>query len=151
MTNFLRRPSGFPSGISAGGGDTGFDVTPQDTTLLKRVSQTTKDVTLPAGTVIKGLVIMPDPENPAAAGTAKIESWNITTNAAIATILAATDATIHTEIIAPVVAITAADELITLNGTLLTADTRYRITPAGIGAGTAALVGFKVMLPRIRT
>ncbi len=57
----LRVPSNFSSGISAGGGDTGTQITPQPTWITKRVSDTTTSTTfqLPAGTVILRKLVLP--------------------------------------------------------------------------------------------
>jgi len=151
---FLRRATNYPGGISAGGGDTGFDTQPQKTILLKKVSQSAQDVILPKGTVVLSTVVMPDPDAPAVAGTVTIKSWNIATNAAIDTIAENVSATSYSETIAAATTDDGDDPPVVTglvaSGTMLAADTRYRITPTNIGADTAALAGFEVVLPRIR-
>lgn len=152
---FLRRAQNYPGGISAGGGDTGFDTQPQKTTLLKRVATAVQDVILPKGTVLLSTIVMPDPDAPTAAGTVTIEKWDISAGEAVGDPLAdAVDATVYSETI---VAVTTDDgedppEItgFVAGGTILAADTRFRITPASITADKAALAGFEVMLPRTR-
>lgn len=150
--SFLRRPTNYPSGIAAGGGDTGFDTQPQKTVLMKKVSQLAQDVILPKGTVILSTIVMPDSDLPAVAGTVTVESWDLAGNAAVDPFVTDADATVYSETMAATTTVDGGDVIngIVASGTILTADTRFRITPTGIGEGTAALAGFQVLLPRIR-
>ena len=150
--SFLRRPTNYPSGIASGGGDTGFDTQPQKTTLLKKVSQAAVDVLLPKGTVILSTIVMPDSELPAEVGTVTVESWDRVGNAAVHTFVAGASAAAYSETLPATTTVDGAAAIngIIAGGTILAVDTRFRITPAGIGAGTAALAGFQVLLPRIR-
>lgn len=133
-TGFLRRATHYPSGIAAGGGETGFDIYPQQTLLAKRASSADQDVILPKGSIISEILVFPDPDHPAVAGTVDVDSWNIVTNASIASLVAAAPATAYLKTVLDPV-------------TPLAADTRFRINPTGIGAKTYVVVAFKVILP----
>lgn len=151
---FLRRQTNNPGGIAAGGADTGFDIQPQKTLLMKRVSQSVQDVILPKGTVLFSTVVMPDPDTPASAGTVSIDIWDISDNTSDDVVVEEADATVYTEAIATTVKDdgeeTPAIIGLSVSATILAADTRYRITPDSIPAGKAALAGFMVILPRMR-
>lgn len=153
---FMRRSTNNPTGIAAGGGDTDFDIAPQKTQFLKRVSQAANlDCVLPKGTVILATIVKPDPDMPALAGTVKVESWDLAGNASIAVFVTGVDATIYSETGPATTANDGTDlpshvNAITRKGTILTVDTRFKITPTGIGVDTAALAGFEVILPRMR-
>ncbi len=133
-TNFLKRPTNHPSGISTGGGDTGLDVQPQKSILTKRcVAGSTADFVLPAGTTLFSTVVLPDPNATPAAGTIDLD--NVTGSANVLNDVSATAA-----------AITA----LAGGAVILAAETRYRITPTSLTANKAVLVGFEAILPRIR-
>jgi len=146
--NSLKRPTNYPSGIASGGGDTGFDIFPQRTTLVKRISQTTQDIVLPAGTIIHAYVNYPDPLAPAVAGTFAMDDWDIDTDTSNSTVRTGIDATTNLEDYLGGDVTSVVAELITVPVTLATAK-RYRFTPTGIGADTYCLAGMIVTLPRI--
>jgi hypothetical protein len=148
---FLRRQSNYPGGISAGGGDTGFETQPQKTVLLKKVSQAALDFVLPKGTVILSTIVMPDPDAPAAAGTVSLVSLDGSGDDDV-TFADDVAATGYSETLAATTTVDGDEAIngVVATGTILAADTRFRVTPDSIGAGTAALVGFEAILPRMR-
>lgn len=127
--SWLRRATNYSSGISAGGGETSFDKQPQPTLLTKIIRSSAQDVILPKGTIITDVVYIPDADNPAAAGTIKVD--NVTDSTVVQ---AATSATAYSK---------------TATGpTRITADKRYRFTPVvALTNGSQCAVGFMVILP----
>lgn len=133
MSIFLRRQTNYSGGISAGGGDTGWDKVPQPTLLCKKVVGTNVvEATLPKGTTILDIVVYPHPDAPATAGTVDI-----------------TDVT-NAVVLGAAISLTAASfaRLATIAQT--TSDIRVRITPTGLSASEGAYVGLNVILPPIR-
>lgn len=128
----LRRPTNYPSGFSAGGASTGFDVQPQETILTKRMTLTQQTIALPAGTILVAKVLLPDDEDPSTTGDYAIA--RVTGGA-------------QTELAASA----AETPIITLYSPFvrLSVDTEYTITPTNSPDGVTH-VGFKVILPRIR-
>ena len=68
--NWTKHATGFPSGIAAGGGDTGWDSTAQPTLLSFRLGtgSPVKTAWLPTGTVILETWVYQDASAPAATG-----------------------------------------------------------------------------------
>lgn len=130
MTYFLRRPTNYPSGIAAGGGDTNFDIQAQPTTLTCRINAAAKEFVLPKGTAILATTLIPDAEQPATTGDVVIENVTDTT-----TLLASSPAETYLK--------TAQSPVIVLD-----AEKCYRITPTALDG--YANVGVEVILPRIR-
>lgn len=141
---WLRRAMTYPSGIASGGGDTDFDVQPQETILTCRVGTAVRTVRLPQGTVILGTVVIPDPLLPSSAGTVAIDQTDPTPGV-VREAVAATAYSYQAG-----AAISAPSTPVTTAVTLTTPVT-YTITPASLTSGTYVLAGFKVILPRIRT
>lgn len=77
--SWLRRQTNYSGGISAGGGDTGWDSFPQPTLFMKRVGGIAARATLPKGTVLLALVLVPDADNPPTDG--KVDVENVATSA----------------------------------------------------------------------
>lgn len=130
--SWLRRSTNFPSGIAAGGGDTGFDLQSQRTILTVRVTDARKTFTLPAGTVLVANVLMPDASNPATTGDWQIDRITGGSNAELAASAAET----------PI--ITVRSPMV-----LLDVDTEYEVKPTNNPDGVTH-VGFEVILPRMR-
>jgi hypothetical protein len=131
--SWLRRATNFSSGLTCGGGDTGFDVSPQPITLLKRIQGSTPvDVVLPKGSIILDVLIIPDPDFPPLAGTVAIVN---ATDAAVVLAASPANAYLRTPVAAPVA---------------INAGKKFTITPAVLTPNTAVSVGFTVRLPRPR-
>lgn len=155
ISTFLRRATRYPAGIAVGGGETGFYPMNQQHEWLVALFGTStafKDVLMPKGSIITSYLVIPFNGNDsvidgvaATGGTVTIDTWNITTNASITSLLGSTSASAYSS--------TAVG-----SPTLLAADTRIRfrvattITPytAGANGNGAVLVGFRAFLPRLR-
>ena len=133
MTNFLRRATNFSSGISAGGGDTGWGVIGQRTILTVPMKNTAKTVYLPAGTILIATVKMPDATNPSTTGDYGIERVTGGANTELSAAAAET----------PSITLYSPAKQIAVH-------TEYTITPTNSPDGTTH-VGFEVILPKIRT
>lgn len=128
--SFLRRPTAFSGGIAAGGGDTGWPITPQLTTFFLQVSDAAKTAVLPVGTTIFEKICRPDPDAPSSGGTVTLaDTTNSVTHLSGVAAQTPTKAAVSTV-------------------TLLTADATITATPSSLDAGTSVWVGFVVMLPR---
>jgi hypothetical protein len=146
---FLRRSTANPSGIATGGGDTDFAKQPQPHLYTQVLTSevTSKDVLIPKGAIILAYVVVPHGNSGGpdtgvlpTAGTVTIDTWNITTNASISSLLGATSAQVYsrTAVVSPVPQ---------------TADVRVRfrsssMTPAATGA---VHVGLEMILPATRS
>ena len=80
----LRRSTGYPGGISTGGGSTGFDVKTQPHYMTVRCTTAARTVVLPAGTSLLGTVVIPDANDPPTTGDWQIDRVTGGANAALA-------------------------------------------------------------------
>lgn len=132
MVAFLRRPTNYPSGIAAGGADTGFSVVTQPVFLLKRCTTSTVTFSLPAGTTLLSKVIRPDQDSPSTTGDYAIE--RVTGGAQTELSASAAEVPIRTAF-SPM--------------RMLTVETEFQIVPTNSPDGVT-YVGFEVTLPNIR-
>ncbi len=80
----LRGGVNFPSGITAGGGDTGCDVMGQEVILTKRMTTTARTINMPKGTILIAKVLMPDHTSPSTTGDYAIDRVTGGANAELA-------------------------------------------------------------------
>lgn len=131
--SWLRRGTTYPSGIAAGGADTGFDVTPQETLLCVRMATTAKTIYVPLGTTLIAKVMFPDPTSPSTTGDYQIDRVTGGANAELAASAAET----------PIVTLYSPAKRLAVT-------TEYTIIPTNSPDGYT-YVGFKVILPRTRS
>lgn len=119
----------FPAGITAGGGDTGFDIMGQEVIVTKRMTTTARTIDLAAGTILIAKVSLPDHDNPSTTGDYAIDRVTGGAQAELAASAAET----------PIITLYSPAKQ-------LAVDTQYTITPTNSPDGVTH-VGFKCILP----
>lgn len=129
--SWLRRTTNFPSGISAGGGETQWDRTPQPTLITRRVTDQnlTIDGIIPQGTILLEAVVLPQPQFQPTAGTVSLD-----------------DVTNSVSYLSGVSASTYLKSPLASIGEL-TVDARFRVTAVGLSTDSAVNVGL-LIIPR---